>query len=343
MNQSPNRLRKLLNCEKLESRFLLAADIVVQVDRLTVDAADSASSVVRIFNNGDQDAKNVQISSKLTDQFVDPIWRRERGYAQIVRGGALEGEGDVLGEPLRDINGDGRGDYFVREYSDSVLVWGGAFPNDQFTADEAIEAIKADPSGALGVVIPAFSPLAFPPESGFGSTAPATFVGDVNGDGYGDLAFNRNGAEILLGGPVLHTRSNDNFFSFRTPGGTSNAFPYALPEAAIYAGDLNGDGVDDLVLRKGGGNPCFFSSQRLIRGCAATDDILSKRVRGGAYVVLGRSDFPKHVQPSMDGVFSFGLSTLYGEGWPQPSAADRSCDSCSIAGAAPQWKVLRHG
>ena len=66
-------MRRSLNVENLKARRLLAADIVVQVDELVMDGPNSGTSVVRIFNNGDQDATDVQITSQLTDLFLSLI------------------------------------------------------------------------------------------------------------------------------------------------------------------------------------------------------------------------------------------------------------------------------
>ena len=295
------RRQRSLNVENLETRRLLAADIVVQVDELVMDGPNSGTSVVRIFNNGDQDATDVQISSQLTDLFVDPIWRREKGFAQIVRGGDVAPSN--VGEPTRDVNGDGHDDSVVRGPFESSIVLGGD--------DSASNVMIPE---ALGPWIP-----------DLGTTAPATFVGDINADGFADLAFNRYGATIMLGGPDLANRSEEDFFSFVAPGGTPVAFPSDLPETAVFAGDLNGDGIDDLVLTRGGGDPCGVSD------CTATDRGIYAAgfgpITGGAYVVLGRTEFPEgRIRDNADGVFTFTLDSLNGEGWPWPTVADRNND-----------------
>ena len=114
------------NIEALETRCLLAADLVVQVDPLIRDG-DEGTSFVRIFNNGDRDARNVEINSRLSDQFVDTVWQRERGFAQVVRHDtdAPPGLGARIGAPTRDINGDGLDDFVVRTLTGSAIVWGG--------------------------------------------------------------------------------------------------------------------------------------------------------------------------------------------------------------------------
>jgi hypothetical protein len=178
------------------------------------------------------------------------------------------GESDLSGNSVSgagDVNGDGVDDVLIGAPAamPGGLHWAGesylVFGSTQGFAP-AFPLATLYPAGggdgSRGVVFPGFEEDAFVGDS-------VSAAGDVNGDGIGDLVI---GASDAQGGAYVVF-------------GSTQAFPAVLPLAALYpagggdgtrgfvlygrpfdlagrsvsaAGDVNGDGIDDLILAGGG-------------------------------------------------------------------------------------------
>ncbi len=212
-----------------------------------------------------------------------------------VEGGHLGSSGDHSGWSVStagDINGDGAGDLVIgaksadpREDSnagESYVVFGSSagFP-PVFALGSLYPAGGGD--GTAGFVLTGIDARDY---SGFSVSA----AGDVNGDGLDDLVIGANNAT-----PHGAFEAGESYFVF----GSTTAFPAVLPLGSLYpagggdgargfvltgidgfdfsgvsvsgAGDVNGDGVDDLIVGAPGAEPGGESDA------------------GESYVVFGRS------------------------------------------------------
>src|SRR5215470_431493 len=114
-----------------------------------------------------------------------------------------------------------------------------------------------------------------------------TGVGDLNGDGYGDVAWGLGGTVgsgqvyVLYGSPSgLHPVSPPHWdwaWEENTPYGSTRS----EVGASISAGDVNGDGYDDLVV----GAPAFLN------------DLGTAPGPGAVMIWLGRHDFGSFGRP----------------------------------------------
>eukprot|EP00211_Chloroparvula_japonica_P001771 CAMPEP_0119118946 /NCGR_PEP_ID=MMETSP1310-20130426/648_1 /TAXON_ID=464262 /ORGANISM="Genus nov. species nov., Strain RCC2339" /LENGTH=473 /DNA_ID=CAMNT_0007108349 /DNA_START=97 /DNA_END=1518 /DNA_ORIENTATION=+ len=147
------------------------------------------------------------------------------------------------GTGLKDFNGDGYGD-MVFGYGTSGqdtfpvhVVYGGAdLPNHVHVSEDTID-------GTNGFTIYG------DPGSDFGGGA--ADAGDVNGDGYSDLlitARSAGKAYVLFGAPVMPAK-----IILSTYVNGSNGFIVeTFPSSAQGIGDVNADGVEDIMLSQGG-------------------------------------------------------------------------------------------
>ena len=149
-------------------------------------------------------------------------------FAQTITHVPLTFEGDsVTGEisaPVSDagdVNGDGFDDVIVRVFDGARVV---------------ARVLSGFDSGVL------YNFSGDPPSNSFGSSLSG--AGDVNGDGFDDLIFgnigrgeNFGGARVRSGsdGSVLYDFDGDSFFGF-------------FGSSVSGAGDVNGDGFDDLIV-----------------------------------------------------------------------------------------------
>lgn len=166
------------------------------------------------------------------------------------------------------------------------------------------------------------------PDIGFSinlNTEYINLAGDVNNDGIDDIVLGKYPAQTVVGSYVLFGKdvaAGDVFPSVVEPdyldGQTGFSFAGADgPGPASAAGDLNNDGIDDVIF----GNP-------LARGTGRARS-------GGAYVVFGRdtsagASFPSVVNASdLDGLLGFeaiGIDADTGLGWSIDSAGDLNND-----------------
>jgi hypothetical protein len=180
-----------------------------------------------------------------------------------------------------DVNGDG--------YADLIV---GA-PN----VGTDVGRIYLYLGGASGVAATPVSTRAGPAGAGglFGTTVAS--AGDVNGDGYADVAVGATGTDsftgtvyVYLGGPGGLDTSY--LYSFAGPDGAGGYFGYAVASA----GDLNGDGFEDLAV----GSPWPLDS-----------------VKGHAYVYMGSANGftaqPKKLTDPASSIFGFGASLTGGD------------------------------
>ncbi|NBB15319.1 hypothetical protein GVN21_08115 [Caulobacter sp. SLTY] len=230
-----------------------------------------------------------------------------------------------------DVNGDGIGDLIIgAPFADPNGSLSGAsyvvFGRDTATEGDFSTSFNlASLDGTNGFRI---SGVASADRSGFSVAA----AGDVNGDGIGDVIVGAYGADpngsnsgaayVVFGrdtGTVGDFAANINLSAldgsngFRLSGATAND---QTGYSVASAGDVNGDGIDDLIIGARGADPNGFSS-------------------GATYVVFGRDtaiagDFTASLNLSaLDGSNGFRISGVGGydeSGWSVASAGDVNGD-----------------
>ncbi|RMF12771.1 MAG: hypothetical protein D6761_12205, partial [Candidatus Dadabacteria bacterium] len=143
-----------------------------------------------------------------------------------------------------DVNGDGRDDLLVGEpfYSQGILTFRGR-----------VWVYYGTAAGTYGNPVPLLAPTVDPSFDYFGVAL--ADLGDVNGDGYGDVAigtFDGDKVFVYYGGPGGLTNSNKTEIR-NSQGDTIVPLPAAgaptwFGRAVAGGADLNDDGFDDLVV-----------------------------------------------------------------------------------------------
>ncbi|MFZ2870719.1 calcium-binding protein [Zavarzinia sp.] len=170
-------------------------------------------------------------------------------------------------EAVGDVNGDGFDDVWVNNHSAGSH---GGFSHVVFGSPTGIPA-NANSPAAPGLSFTG------------GTASVAGALGDVNGDGMADLLVSASsgdntGLAVVFGRSDLATQA----FDISTLDGT-NGFWLPGAGSAAKVGDVNGDGLDDILIT--------------LSGRAASDPF---------YIVYGRADAPASVDASsVDGVDGF--------------------------------------
>jgi hypothetical protein len=219
------------------------------VDDLVIGARDadfnggSSGRIYIVFGSSDAPLSPLDLST--LDSY--------NGFA--IDGGAA---GDFAGDSVSgagDFNGDGFDDVIIAtpapynaSRSDAYIVFGlGGQPQNPFDLDTI--------DGLNGIRF----------ETGFFETRVVSSAGDLNGDGFDDVAVGApgsNDAFVVFG---ANSASLPNPFDIDSLDG-SNGFlitldaggPAGFGEAIASAGDVNGDGIDDLVIGSSGTSESFL-------------------------------------------------------------------------------------
>ena len=249
---------------------------------------------------GGADANGVAVGSGYV------VFGRTSGFASVINLSTLDGNtgfrldgvalNDGTGHPVSDagdLNGDGFGDVLVAArgadpYGASFVLFGG---EDGFGS--AVELSTLDGTNGFRVNGVAFSDSFAYSVSG---------AGDVNGDGFDDLMIGATGADpngknsgssyVIFGRPdgfasVIEASALDGTNGFRLDGTTQYDF---VGTSLSDAGDVNGDGLDDIVIGARGADPNGGNS-------------------GSSFVLFGNAGgFPSFINlATLDGATGFRL------------------------------------
>jgi hypothetical protein len=157
-------------------------------------------------------------------------------------GFTIRGAGDNV-SGVGDINGDGIDDLIVNNYpANNYVVFGSreGFPS-------TLNPSTLDGSNGFNIDTNT-------PPSSIGSSKKISGAGDINGDGISDLIIGASDASYVVYGSRAGFSSN---FDVSTLDG-SNGFTINTGYTVSDAGDINGDGTDDLIVGK---NVIFGNSQ----------------------------------------------------------------------------------
>ena len=299
--QPPRNRKHKLSLECLETRRLLAVDLSIEVDSVINSTTEDAQTrVVRVFNNGDEVATDAVVQAVISEQLDAATWSRRAGFAKVVHGKTTVGSvaaqpiraNAEVAQPIGDANADGLTDYVAWVDGSWVVALGfeqlgtsAAVPfpptllghvnivpvgdvnsdgNDDFAFNTQIVLGGPDnfQSGAQfqAIAVEVGIPTA---HEGASHAQP---VGDVNGDGIDDVAFQMSGIEffdatntfkadaevlagasIVFGGSYLTTATSVNA---EQEGAVLRVTTPYFERPALIAQDANGDGTSDIILRR---------------------------------------------------------------------------------------------
>lgn len=284
-----NRSKIWANLEVLEDRQLLASDLSVHIEEVPAEVLSTSelTFVVKVRNEGPDDTVNAQVEIP-TGELQRPNWTRSGPYRfpREIDPQRFDGtNGFVIdaaahGSVIGDVNADGYDDIFLRLEESSYVLWG------------------SPEMGGNGLVnLPIDSSRGFELLD-FSEHPRARAAGDVNGDGVQDFIVD---TQIILGARDLGSDGSLGWGDFPNVFvGVSQSMceycrggRYTLP-----AGDMNGDGFDDLL---------YVDSEA---PRTVTQDRHRGEVEEGpgmAWVIFGRSDIGQTNLDRLDGTNGFRI------------------------------------
>ncbi|MGJ8687118.1 MAG: beta strand repeat-containing protein, partial [Spongiibacteraceae bacterium] len=242
---------------------------------------------------------------------------------EALAGFSVSGAGDVNGDGFADVLVGAPGfDGALPAPSNSYLIYGG----QGLDADIDVSTFT-QPSGDNGVVLEGVNVA-----DGTGHSV--SIVGDVNGDGYADMLIaapddnsNTGAAYLVFGSASLSNQfslqslpTGDGSQGFQITGLTVDSF---LGFSVSAAGDVNGDGLDDMIFAAPGANDAYvlFGSDQDFPGILGTFNVASIDGMNG-FVLQGAGSIDLN-EASVAGAGDFngdGLNDLI-VGAPQENSA----------------------
>lgn len=203
-----------------------------------------------------------------------------------------------------DINDDGKLEMLATDYSGNgkayIFEVGSNFASRSVTAADYV--ISGTHSNSFG--------------------AGAAIIGDVNDDGYNDYIIQEKASTtkkiyLFYGGPTLSNKSDTNADVVYTAGNYDTSF--------TTPGDVNGDGIDDIVIFRYGGSGAggvyiFFGSKNLSSKTLDTADVI---ITGTSYCYTGNVALGDvNGDGYTDIAFSYDIRVLVFLGGPQLSSTN---------------------
>lgn len=248
-----------LGCERLESRDLLAVDLVVEqtTARPSVEVGQEITYKIEITNNGPDAAIGARIVDPVTERLDNVTWTRDVEFSvgaenlNGLNGFHMTGTGSAGSKvsTIGDVNGDGFADF-------AIVANNAAGPNGELRAgriyvvfgqagsfEKEIDLDKlGTPEGVDGKIL--FVSL----NDNQRNSASIHQLGDVNADGIDDFLVHSRadfaGTSHVVFGASDFGQSGDILLS-QLDGSVGFSVPTVFPNQD--PGDVNGDGVNDLL------------------------------------------------------------------------------------------------